>query len=181
MAKAVSAAFGRNNRTFLTAMNISQTTGLGGGVMAGTRKPWEQVFTSKHSHSKRCPSGRRIIIEWFEPSAPAVIKPPGGTASPSRSVSELPLRCQSPCLSQTIPVGSEPGATLSATTMVTDLAARTRIPASIANNKLLRFMLESNLNLVPHVGQANRAGLSSATRVLFNLRNASFNLFGNDT
>src|ERR1700733_15007657 len=83
-----------------------------------------------------------MIIECVEPSEPAVIKPPGGIASPSRSVSELPLRCQSPCLSQTIPLGSRLVDTLSATTMVANPPNRTIIPVPTANNRLLRFMLE---------------------------------------
>src|SRR5882757_3582150 len=94
MGKAVSAATGRNNRTFLIATNISQTGGLGAGVIAGTRKPWAQIFASKHSQSKRWPSGSRMIIECVEPITPAVIRPPDGIASPSRSVAELPLRRQ---------------------------------------------------------------------------------------
>jgi hypothetical protein len=42
----VSADAGRSNRAFLTPTNISQTAGLGRGVIAGTRKPWEQLFAS---------------------------------------------------------------------------------------------------------------------------------------
>src|SRR5271167_3218932 len=94
-------------------------------------------------------------MEWVEPSAPAVIRPPDGIASPRRSVSELPLRCQSPCLSQTIPVGAGLGGTLSATTMVADPHNRIRIPAPTADNELLRFMVESTLNPGPLQGAAN--------------------------
>src|SRR5580704_7460656 len=93
----------------------------------------------------RCPSGSRIVIECAELSALPVTKPPGGIASPSRRAVELPLRYQSPCLSQTIPENSALGGPLAAAGAMAGAHSRSAPKRTLdpsANSRFIRLIGE---------------------------------------